>query len=113
MQQSEYRARIEQLRAHLRNQGYGSVVCHNYPRIARRFLEYHYDHAKTAETALPADIEDFLRRERRVYRNQAGHPEYPEMAPGAHRSLATVRRNRLAGNGIRTCWPGSTHCSDW
>lgn len=72
MQRLEYRANIEQLRAYLRDQGYGSLVISKYLQVARRFLEYLYDHARTVETTLPADVDDFLRRERRVYRKRHG-----------------------------------------
>jgi integrase/recombinase XerD len=101
MQQSEYRARIEQLRAHLRDQGYGSVARRNYARIARRFLEYLYDHARTVETALPADVEDFLRRERRVYRKR--HGRAPPSIPKWRRSCTAPLR--LILHLVQGQWP--------
>jgi integrase/recombinase XerD len=87
MQQSEYEARIEQLRAYLCDHGYGSAARSRYFQIVRRFLEYLYDHARTVETALPADIEAFLRREHRVYRKRHGH---------APPSIPNWRRQRTA-----------------
>jgi integrase/recombinase XerD len=80
MQHPEHTARTEQLKRHLRDQGYGSSACRSYVRIASRFLEYLYGHARTVETATPADVESFLRRERRLYRNRHGHapPSIPE-----------------------------------
>jgi integrase/recombinase XerD len=90
MLQSEYRARIEQLRAHLCDQGYSSSALCNYPRIARRFLDYLYDHVRAVETALPADVEDFLRRERRVYRNR--HGRSPSNIPMWRREHTTPLR---------------------
>jgi hypothetical protein len=90
MLQSEYRARIEQLRAHLCDQGYSSSALRNYPRIARRFLDYLYDHVRAVETALPADVEDFLRRERRVYRNR--HGRSPSNIPMWRREHTTPLR---------------------
>lgn len=71
-QPSEHRVRIEQLRAHLRNQGYRSIARSDYLPIVRRFLTYLADHNREAETASPADVEGFLRRELRVYRKRHG-----------------------------------------
>jgi integrase/recombinase XerD len=87
MQHPEHTARTEQLRGHLRDQGYGSGVCRGHVRIASRFLEYLYGHTRTVETATPADVEAFLRRERRVYRNRHGH---------APPSIAKWRRGHTA-----------------
>jgi len=80
MQQPECKARIEQLKVHLRDRGYTSVTCRSHLRITSRFLEYLYDHARTIEAALPADVEAFLRRERRVYRKRHGRapPSIPQ-----------------------------------
>lgn len=80
MQQSECKARIEQLGVHLHDQGYGSVTRRSHLRITSRFLEYLYDHARTVETALPADVEAFLHREHRVYRKRHGRspPNIPQ-----------------------------------
>ncbi len=86
-QESEHRARIEQLGTHLRDQGYSSVVRRNYLPIARRFLTYLDDHNGAIETALPADLEGFLRKEWRVYRKRHGR---------APPSSANWRRQRLA-----------------
>jgi integrase/recombinase XerD len=94
MKHSEYIARLEQVRAHLRDQGYGSVARRNYPRVASRFLEYLYHHARTVETALPADVEDFLRRERRVYRKRHGRapPSNPQWRRGRTAPLRLILR---------------------
>jgi hypothetical protein len=73
MQHPEHTARTEQLRGHLRDQGYGSGVCRSHVRIASRFLEYLYGHTRTVETATPADVVGFLRREQHPYRNRHGH----------------------------------------
>lgn len=86
-QQSEHQSRIEQLRAHLRNQGYRSVARSNYPPIVRRFLAYLDDHNRAVDTASPADVEGFLRQELRVYRRRHGR---------APPSIPRWRRNRAA-----------------
>jgi integrase/recombinase XerD len=101
MQQSEYRARIEQLRAHLRDQGYGPIARRSYPRMASRFLKYLFGRARSLETATPADVEDFLRRERRVYRNRHGHapPSVPTWRRGHTAPL------RLILQLVQGTWP--------
>jgi integrase/recombinase XerD len=71
-QQSEHHSRIEELRVYLRDQGYNPTVRRHYLPIARRFLRYLDDHNRSIETALPADLDGFLRRERRVYRKRNG-----------------------------------------
>lgn len=85
-QQSEHRTRIEQFRAHLRDQGYNSFARRNYPPIALRFLTYLDDHNRSVETALPADVEGFLRRERWVYRTR--HDRAPPSIPKWRRCRA-------------------------
>lgn len=71
--QSEHHTRIEQFRMHLRDKGYSSSARRKYAPIARRFITYLDDHDRRVETALPTDVEGFLRRERRAYRNRHGH----------------------------------------
>src|SRR5258708_12593847 len=65
-QQSEHHSRIEELRVYLRDQGYNATVRRHYLPIARRFLTYLDDHNRSIENALPADLDGFLRRERRA-----------------------------------------------
>lgn len=71
-QQADHRARIEQLSAHLRDKGYSVGVRRAYPVIVRRFLAYLDDQNRTVETALPSEVEGFLRREWRAYRKRHG-----------------------------------------
>src|SRR5258707_10147422 len=99
-QQSEHHSRIEELRVYLRDQGYNATVRRHYLPIARRFLTYLDDHNRSIENALPADLDGFLRRERRVYlkRNSRAPPRILRWWP--HHSnrppilLALVHRPR-------------------
>ena len=93
MQQPEHRTRIEQLTTHLYDQGYSSGARLRYQQVARRFLKYLYEHARTAETALPADVEGFLRQERRAYRKRHGYA--PPSIPKWHRQRITPVRTIL------------------
>ena len=61
---------IEQLRAFLRDEGYGAGIQRHYPPIARRFLAYLEDQNESVETAQPSDLEGFLRKEDRAYRKR-------------------------------------------
>jgi integrase/recombinase XerD len=70
--QSEHHSRIEELRAYLRDQRYNATVRRHYLPIARRFLTYLDDHNQSVETALPADLDGFVRREQRAYRKRNG-----------------------------------------
>jgi hypothetical protein len=89
-QQSEHPARIEQLRAHMRDQGYGSVARRNYPPVAHRFLEYLEVHGKAPETTLPCDVEGFLRGEQRAHRKRHGRAP-PNVAKWRRQHTAPVR----------------------
>jgi len=89
-QRSEHRARIEQLSAHLRDEGYSAVVRRDYPVIVRRFLAYLDDHKRAVETALPSDVEGFLRRELRAYRKR--HDRVPPNSPKWRRKHAAAPR---------------------
>jgi integrase/recombinase XerD len=68
--QSERDARIEQLKTHLKNDGYCAEVQRHYPPIALRFLGYLCDQDRSVETARASDVEGFLRREHRSYRKR-------------------------------------------
>jgi integrase/recombinase XerD len=79
MQKPGFEATIDQLSAYLRDHGYGSAARSRHVQVARRFLEYLYDHAETVETAMPADVEAFLGHERRKYRRR--HDRVPPNIP--------------------------------
>ena len=70
--QSDRSSLVEQLRIHLKAEGYCTGVRRHYPPIARRFLAYLHDQKRSAETARPSDVGGFLRREHRAYLKRHG-----------------------------------------
>ena len=69
-QQSDSAARIEQLSAFLRCEGYCAGIQRHYPPIARRFLAYLEGQNKSVEIAQISDVEGFLRKEDQAYRKR-------------------------------------------
>jgi site-specific recombinase XerD len=65
-------ATIERLKVSLRNEGYCEGIQQHYPPVARRFLTYLESQNLSIETAQLSDVESFLLRELKVYRNRYG-----------------------------------------
>jgi site-specific recombinase XerD len=63
---------MEQLKDHLRVEGYSASVQRRYPSLARCFLDYCDGKALTIETVRALDVDEFLRREHRRFRKRHG-----------------------------------------
>lgn len=69
---------IEQLKAHLVAGRYAAAIQQLYPALAQRFLDFLESKNVAIEAACPSDIERFLQRELRLYRNRHGQlPRHP------------------------------------
>lgn len=69
---------VEQLKAHLVAERYAAAIQQLYPALAQRFLDFLESKNVAIEAACPSDIERFLQRELRVYRNRHGQlPRHP------------------------------------
>ena len=88
--QTEHPAGIEQLRAYLRDHGYGPVARRNYPPVGGRFLKYLEVNRRAPGTALPCDVVGFLRGEQRAYRKRHGRAP-PNVAKWRRQQTAPVR----------------------
>jgi len=72
-------SRIEQLKVHLESGRYAASMQRLYPPLARRFLDFLESKKVAIEAACHSHIEDFLRRELRLYRNRHGRaPRHPD-----------------------------------
>ena len=58
---------IEKLNVHLKTERYAASIQRLYPPLAQRFLEYLESKSVAFETATTLDVEDFLRRELRIF----------------------------------------------
>jgi integrase/recombinase XerD len=77
-QSSGNASRIEQLKTYLKAERYAASMPWRYPPLAQRFLDFLESKKVAIEAACPSDIEDFLRRELRLYRNRHGRaPRHP------------------------------------
>lgn len=65
---------IEELNVYLRTARYAASIRRLYPRLAQRFLDYLESQCVAVETASALDVEDFLRREFRIFRKRNGRP---------------------------------------
>ena len=70
-------ALIDQLRAHLTQQRFDSVVIHNYCRSAEHFVECLGRRGIAAEAATPDHVSSYLRFARRQFRQRHGHRPAP------------------------------------
>ena len=61
---------IEQLKAHLRAERYAAGIQRLYPALVQRFLNFLESKNVAIEAACLSDIEEFLRRELRLYRDR-------------------------------------------
>jgi integrase/recombinase XerD len=69
---------IEQLKAHLNAERYAAAIQQLYPALAQRFLDFLECKNVAIEAACPSEIEEFLRRELRLYRDRHGRaPRHP------------------------------------
>jgi integrase/recombinase XerD len=70
-------ALIDQLRAHLTQQRFDSVVTHNYCRSAEHLVEYLERRGIAAEAAPPDHVSGYLRHAIRKFRQRHGHSPAP------------------------------------
>jgi site-specific recombinase XerD len=90
------RALIDQLRAHLTQQRYNSVVIHNYCRGAEHFLEYLAQRDVALDAATPDHVASYFNCALRSFRRRHGHPAAPRWLSipraGIHALLRLVQK---------------------
>lgn len=72
VQSSAGASRIDQLKVHLRTEGYAASVQRYYPPLAQRFFDYLKSKRLAVEAVRVPDLEDFLRWELRAFHKRHG-----------------------------------------